>query len=134
MQACWTWGILLSPEDFALLNATYVHEEKLGEPDKGINYREFIALMRNHMLYSPGGGSGEISASLGELVRSKVRMHRVNDLVDNKCALKCVFVGAGFGRRGHDARSIQENRQRRFGRRGERGNAHHAAHVQHKLQ
>ena len=71
-QACWNWGILLTPADFELVNSTYAHQEQLGEPDNGINYREFIALMTNQTHYTPGGGSSKNTDNLSSIVRSKV--------------------------------------------------------------
>jgi Ca2+-binding EF-hand superfamily protein len=72
-EACWNWGILLCPEDFELLNSTYSHEEKLNEPDKGINYREFIALMTKETNYDPNSGSGKnCSSNLNDIVRARI--------------------------------------------------------------
>ena len=50
------WGILITDEDFELLNDSYAHQERSTQHDLGINYTEFIAMMTKCTTYQPGEG------------------------------------------------------------------------------
>ncbi len=54
------WGVVITDDDFQLLNDSYAHQERSTQQDLGINYTEFIALMTKSTTYRPG--EGEIQA------------------------------------------------------------------------
>ena len=59
-EACSNWGVEIDEFDFECLNATYEHKESEKAVDKGIGYLEFINLITNECMYTPGEGEGEI--------------------------------------------------------------------------
>jgi Ca2+-binding EF-hand superfamily protein len=70
-QACRTWGILLTDEDFSIMNSTYSHQESSAEIDRGINYAEFIAMLTRNTTYTEGSGEAKES-TVGQSMKTKI--------------------------------------------------------------